>query len=304
VILNFALDPIFIFGWWGLPVMGVMGAALATLGSQSIAALIGMAVLLRGKYGIHLLWKDFVPDLAFIRRAFFLGLPASVEMSARGLGLTVLTFLITSFGTLAIASYGVASNVLQVAMIPAMGLSMAVSTLAGQNIGARQTDRAARIGNLGAWLGFWMLEGFGVVTFLFAAHLVAFFVPSDQGVIDHGAKLLRIISLAWGFMGAQFALNGVLRASGAMVMTMVLTLVSQWVVMFPLAWVLAEPAHLGASGIWWAFPITNLVTLLLTLGVYAKGDWKRRRLTEPEQVLEEKVAEEILSEEGFAQRTP
>ena len=99
VILNAALDPLFIFGWGPIPRTGVMGAAIATVGTQSIAAIIGLGVLLRGKHGIHLVWRDFVPDFTYIKRAFFLGFPASIEQSARALGLTVMTFLIARFGT-------------------------------------------------------------------------------------------------------------------------------------------------------------------------------------------------------------
>ena len=134
VFLNFALDPLLIFGWGPVPGYGVMGAALATLGTQSIAAIIGIVVLRAGMHGIHVRAVDFIPDVAHVKRAFFLGFPASVEMSARALGLMVMTFLVTSFGTTTLAAYGVGSNILQVVIIPAMGLSMAVSALAGQNI--------------------------------------------------------------------------------------------------------------------------------------------------------------------------
>jgi Na+-driven multidrug efflux pump len=192
--------------------------------------------------------------------------------------------------------------VLQVVMIPAMGLSMAVSTLVGQNIGAGNIERAARIGRLGAWLGFWILSGLGVVVFLFAPYFVAFFVPGDLGVIAAGAIFLRTMALAWGFMGVQLALTGVLRASGNMVMTMVLTLVSQWVIQFPLAYVLSKHTALGIHGIWWAFPISNILIALITLGVYAKGDWKKKRLTDPEEELTGRVSEEIIAEEAYTSR--
>ncbi|MDB4905419.1 MAG: transporter [Gemmatimonadetes bacterium] len=300
VILNFLLDPLFIFGWHGVPAMGVMGAAVATLGTQSIAAMIGLAVLLRGKHGIDLSWGDFRPDFAYIKRAFFLGFPASIEQSARALGLTVMTFLIASFGTLTVAAYGVGSTILQVVMIPAMGLAMSVSTLVGQNIGAGNMDRAARIGRLGAMLGFGILSGMGLVAFTFAPQLVAFFVPGDAGVIAAGAVFLRTMSLFWGFMGAQLSMTGVLRASGNMVVTMTLTLVSQWVFQFPIAYVLSKHAGLGAPGIWWAFPISNVMITLITMGVYARGDWKKKRLTQPdaEEEIEGEVAAEILAAEG------
>jgi MATE family, multidrug efflux pump len=298
VLLNFALDPLFIFGYGPVPAYGVMGAALATLGTQSIAAIIGIVILRLGKNGIHVRRKDFIPDFEYIKRAFFLGFPASIEQSARALGLTVMTFLITGFGTLAIATYGVGSTILQVVMIPAMGVSMAVSTLVGQNIGAGNIDRAGQIGRLGALLSFWVLTGIGAIVFIFAPQLVAFFVPGDPEVIAAGAIFLRIMSLSWGFLGVQLGLTGALRASGNMVITMVLTLVSQWVLQFPLAYVLSEHTSLGTYGLWWAFPISNITIALITIGVYAKGDWKKKRLTDTEEALTEKVSEEILMEEG------
>lgn len=299
VILNFALDPIFIFGWGPVPALGVKGAAMATVGTQSLAALIGLWILFGGRYGIHLGWRDFAPDFAYIRRAFRLAFPASIEQSARALGLTVLTFLIASFGTRTVAAYGVGSTVLQVVMIPAMGLSMSVSTLVGQNIGAGNVERAAQIGRLGSWLGFWILTTMGVVAFLLAPQIVAFFVPGDAGVIASGAEYLRIMCLSWGFIGAQFSLTGVLRASGNMVMTMMLALVSQWVLQFPLAYLLSMHTSLHERGIWWAFPISNFLIVLITAGVFARGDWKRKRLVGGEEdELAGLITTEVLNEEG------
>lgn len=301
VILNFLLDPPLIFGWGPIPAQGVKGAALATLATQSLAAVVGLGVLFSGRYAIHLGWRHFVPDFAYVKRAFLLGFPASIEQSARALGITVLTFLITSFGTLTLAAYGVGSTILQVIMIPAMGLSMAVSALVGQNIGAGNLKRAEEIGRLGAWLGFAILSVFGVIAFFFAPQLVAFFVPKDPDVIAHGATYVRIMALAWGFLGAQFSLTGVLRASGNMVETMILTLVSQWVLQFPLAYVLSKHTNMGERGIWWAFPVTNVIIVLVTLAVYAKGDWKRKRLMEPGSAEEDAVTSEIIATEGVRQ---
>lgn len=298
VFLNFALDPLLIFGWGPVPGYGVMGAALATLGTQSIAAIIGIVVLQAGMHGIHVRAVDFIPDFAHIRRAFFLGFPASVEMSARALGLMVMTFLVTSFGTTTLAAYGVGSNILQVVIIPAMGLSMAVSALAGQNIGAGNVARAASIGRLGALMGFGVLSAFGLLVFLFPTQLVAFFVPQDAAVIAEGAKFLRIMALSWGFMGAQFALTGVFRASGNMVISMMVTIVSQWVLQFPLAYVLSKHTSLGAEGLYWSLPITNVLITLLTAGIYLHGDWRKKRLLDEEEELTGRVSEEILIGEG------
>jgi putative MATE family efflux protein len=296
VILNFVLDPLMIFGWGPIPGYGVMGAALTTLVCQTIASIIGIAILRMGFHGVHVKRADFVPDLKHIKRAFLLGLPASIELSARALGLMVMTFVVTSFGTLSLAAYGVGGNILQVIIIPAMGLSMAVSALAGQNIGAGNIARAASIGRLGALVGFGSLSAFGLLVFFFSTQLVAFFVPSDADVIREGSLFLRIMCLSWGFIGAQFAFAGVFRASGNMVVNMTLTISSQWLMQLPLAYVLSKHTSLGAEGIYWAVPITNLVTALITAGVYAHGGWRKKRLIDKEEIT---VTEEILKDEGM-----
>ena len=177
VTLNFILDPLLIFGWGPLPPHGVMGAALATLVTQALAAALGIVVFLRGRHGIKLVWRGFRPDLPYIKRAFFLGLPGSIELSARGTGPLLMSFLAASFGTLTIAAYGVGTNVLQFLTIPAMGLSMAVSTLVGQNMGAGNIERAARVTVLGAAAGFVLLSLAGILAYIFAPTIVGFFIP-------------------------------------------------------------------------------------------------------------------------------
>ena len=154
VVMNFVLDPVLIFGKFGFPAWGVAGAAIATLIAQLIAAAIALRLLFGGRYGIHVHWRDFMPDFAFVKRAFLLGYPASIEQSARGLGMTVLTFLIVSFGTVVTASFGVGANVFNVVIIPAMGFSMATSTLVGQSIGAGNIARAEKVARLAAVITF------------------------------------------------------------------------------------------------------------------------------------------------------
>ncbi len=294
VLLNFILDPLFIFGYGPIAAHGVAGAAIATVGTQSLAAILGFVILFRGKYSVHLHVRDLVPDWKYIRRAFLLGFPASIEQSARALGLIVITFLIASFGTVSMAAYGVGSNVLQVVMIPAMGLSMAISTLVGQNIGGRNIERAARIARLGSAVGFIALEAFGILVFFTAPALVAFFVPSDARVIEAGARFLRIIAFSWGFIGLQFCLTAVFRASGNMVISMMLTLISQWVLQFPIAYVLSKHTSMGIEGIWWSIPIANVLMGIITMLFYAKGDWKKKRLIE--SPAEEELAAETYQE--------
>ncbi|RYY14987.1 MAG: MATE family efflux transporter, partial [Chitinophagaceae bacterium] len=278
VTLNFVLDPLFIFGWGPIPGSGVMGAAMATLSTQALATLISVVILFRGKRGIKLRLRNLKPDFSYIRKAFFLGLPSSIEQSVRGLGITLMTFLIASYGTVSLASYGVGANVLQVVMIMGLGFSQAVSTLVAQNIGAGKITRASRIGRLGAIISFWFLSGLGVVVFSFAKQVVAFFVPDDPNVIVGAGIFLKTIALSWGFLGVQLAFTGVLKGSGNMVTSMVLALVSQFVLQFPLAYVLSHHGTMGVRGIWWAFPVSNFIMALISISVFYRGDWKKKRI--------------------------
>jgi putative MATE family efflux protein len=298
VLLNFILDPFFIFGWGPIPAQGVRGAALATLSTQVLAAALGILIFLRGQHGIHLKMRNFWPDFAYIKRAFLLGFPGSVELSTRGLGAIVMSFLVTSFGTETIAAYGVGINVLQFITIPAMGLSMAVSTLVGQNIGAGNLPRAARVSVLGTLSGFVVLTLVGCVAWLGATHIVAFFVPTDAEVINQGARFIRIMCLAWGGIGVQLCIVATFRASGNMLIAMVIALVAQWMFQFPLAYVLSKHTTLHAEGLWWAFPITNIFAALVSVCWYANGSWKKTRLTEEDKEVV-MVAEELIAEEGI-----
>lgn len=279
VLLNFALDPLFIFGWGPMPGAGVVGAAMATVVTQGLAAAVGIAILLKGRHGIHLKWENLRPDSAYIRKAFLLGLPGSIDLSTRALGLMAMSFLVAGFGTLPTAVYGVGSTIIQVVTIPAAGLSMALSILVGQNLGAGKVERAARIALLGIVYGFGALSAIGLFVFADAPKLVAFFVPSDSEVIAAGTAFLRIMALTWGGIGIQFSIVAVLRASGHMVHAMAIALVSQWVIQFPLACLLSKHSYLQVDGIWWSFPASNLATAVLALAWFANCNWKRGRIT-------------------------
>jgi Na+-driven multidrug efflux pump len=276
----------------------VVGAALATLSTQALAALLGIVIFLRGRHGIQLSLADFKPDPAYIKRAFLLGLPGSIELATRGLGPMLLSFLVSSFGTVTLAAYGVGANILQFVTIPAMGLSMSVSTLVSQNMGAGNVRRASRVATLGMFSGLAVLTLVGCVAYFVAPALVAFFVPGDPEVIAEGAGFIRIMCLAWGGIGVQLCVVSAFRASGNMLAAMVIALVSQFMIQFPLAYVLAMHTDLGAAGIWWSFPVTTIAVAVVSVCWFAQGGWKTTRLTEEDKEIA-KVTAETIAEDGI-----
>lgn len=296
VCLNFILDPLFIYGYWPIPAWWVSWAALATLFTQWIAAVIGFIILLWWKYSIHLYLKDFKPDFDYIKKAFFLWLPSSIEMSARALWLVVMTFLITSFWTLAVASYWAWSTILQVIMIPAMWISMATATLVWQNIWAKNYERAKQIAIVSTWIAFLSLTFVGILSYIFAPWLVKFFVPNDLLVIEWWSLFIRAVSLTFWLVWIQIVIMWVFRAAWSMMTTLVVSLVSQWVIQFPLAYILSKHTTLWITWLWYAFPIVNILMAAISILLFVRWNWQKSLITEEEKIIE-KISEESIIEE-------
>ena len=297
VVINFALDPLLIFGWGPLPRMGVAGSAMATLCTQAMAATIGITLMVRGRHGIHLKWPNLRPDIPLMRQIFRIGFPSSIEQSTQALGMTVMTMLVASFGTIAVAAYGIGVRVMSCALIPAIGLAVATSTLVGQNIGANQLHRAERTNLVSCAVAFIILTFVGLLTFGGAAAIAGFFIPQGGSVIDQSAVFIRAIALTFGFIGLQQVLTGSLRGAGDTVAPMVLAMISLWMFRFPLAYVLSAHTRLRVTGIWYAFPVTTVMSAAMAGYWFRWGDWRDKRLLDEIEV-QEQVREEVVIEEG------
>jgi len=279
VLLNLVLDPLFILGFGPIPAWGVAGAALSTLFTQGLAAAAGIALLLSARFDITLRLHALRPDAETVLGLLRLGLPASVEQSTRALGLIVMAALVATFGTVTVAAYGIGMRILTFVIIPALGLSMATSTLVGQNIGAGKLERARAVARASAWLGFGVLTGIGVLGIVFARPLVAAFIPGAHQAIAEGARFVRIIALSFGLLGVQQVLSGTFRGAGDTRSAMALALLSLWVMRVPLALVLSKTAGLAQLGVWIAFPASNVLGAGAAVVWFLSGRWQRARLT-------------------------
>jgi Na+-driven multidrug efflux pump len=252
--LNFLLDPLFIYGWGPVPALGVAGAALATVSTQILSVLVGMVVLLRGKSGIALSFRGFRPDFALMKRAFTLGVPSSIDLSARALGI-----------------------------IPALGVSLACSTLVAQNLGARNPDRALRTAYYAIGLSFTLLLVVGAAVYAAADPLVRFFLEGDEAVTRDAVEFVRITSFSLCFTGVPQSVSGALRGAGNTLAAMLLTIIGAWVLQFPVAWYLSSHTSLGFRGLWWSFVVANVVMAMLAGLWFWRGGWHRPELADPLQ---------------------
>ncbi len=296
VILNFIADPLFIMGYGPIPAMGVEGAAIATIATQAIAAIIGTYFLINGKHGIKLRARNLVPDFKQIKRIIMLGTPAGAEQSTRGLSMTLMTFLVTGFGTQATAVFGIGIRILSFVIIPALGFSQATSTLVGQSIGAGNKAEAIAIGKRSVTVITLFLTLAGVIMFLTSDSIIRIFVPDSPEVISEGSEFVRIIALTFGFIGIQQVISGAFRGGGNTTLAMLLAIVAMWVFRFPIAYILAYHTSLGMDGIWWAFASSNVIAGILSIAVFSRNNWIKN-LVDDEEKIENKVIDEIMSEE-------
>lgn len=276
VLLNLILDPLFIFGWGPIKGNGVAGAAIASVITQGISAVVALTILFKGKHGIKIRLHQMKWDFPWVKKLFELGIPSSLDQSSRAAGMTFMIMLVTSFGSEVVAAYGVGARILSLVVVPALGFSIATTSLVGQNIGANKLKRAEKIGDLSAKIGFFGLTAIGMLLFTFAEPITAFFVPNDPSVIKNGAVFIRIMAPSFGLLGVQQILNGVFNGAGFTQASMLISIFSLWIVRFPVAFMLSNNTSLGVDGIWWAFPISNLLAAILAFSYYKMGYWKVR----------------------------
>jgi putative MATE family efflux protein len=277
VIINFFIDPLFMFGWGIIPAMGVSGVAMATFVTQYLAAIIGIILLVNGRYNIKLRLRDLKINKNWLKKIIKLGLPSSIEHSSRSFGMMIMTFVVSTFGTLAIAAYGIGTRILSFVIIPAIGFSIATATLVGNNLGARQHSRAEKIVKAGMKIGFFTLFAIGVLVFIFAPQITAFFVPGETELIKTSSLFIRIMSLTFGFIGIQMTIFGTLKASGKTTTSMVLAMFHT-LTLFIISYILGINAGLNELGIWIAYPAANILALFASLYVYKKKDWLKKEI--------------------------
>lgn len=261
-IINIILDPIFIFGYFGVPKMGVAGAAIATVIGQIVAGTIALVINIKKNDEIQLRLKGFRPDGKTIARIYEVGIP-SIIMQAIG---SVMTYgmnrILIVFSSTAVAVFGVYFKLQSFIFMPVFGLNNGMVPIIAYNYGAGKKDRLIKTLKLSIIyaVGLMLL---GVIIFqLFPAPLFALFDASET-MLAIGIPALRIISLSFIFAGFCIVCGSLFQALGNGVYSMVVSIARQLLVLLPVAYLLSLSGKVEA--VWWAFPIAEIVSLSLTV---------------------------------------
>jgi putative MATE family efflux protein len=275
--LHIVLSPVLIFGLWIFPRMGVNGTALTNVFSQSLGTGIALWFLLTGRSRLHLTFKSIRIDFPMIWRIVKIGIPASIMSIQQNLGQLILMVFVSPFGTLAVAAHSLYQRVEMILAMPAWGLGMAAGVLTGQNLGARQTDRAVKSG----WLACGMVEIFAffcsIVLLLWAEFAVRIF-SSDPELIPIAATFLRIGVVSFIIMGMTGVFQQCITGAGDTFLPMLVSIIAIWVIQIPLAWYIPNHSGIGVYGIRWAI-VASAVLSAIAYSIYFRwGKWKYKEI--------------------------
>ncbi len=253
---NLVLDPWFMFGGFGLPAMGVRGIALATIVCQGG----GLVFLGRRAWRTGLIWRSegarWRPDGRVLRAIAGQGIPSSLNMMSVALGIFIITWFLSRFGQEAVAAYGVATRIEQIALLPTIGLNMATLSLVAQASGAGLYGRVRTIVRTALKYG-GVVMIFGTALVYFGARpLMALFTP-DPAVVDIGARYLRIAAFVEFAYVLLFVNTSALQGLKKPAFALWIGLYRQIAAPFAVFWLLTRVWDKGLYGIWWGiFGIT------------------------------------------------
>jgi putative MATE family efflux protein len=267
--------PLLVFGIWIFPVMGVSGAAWANVISQFFGATFGIWYLFTGRTRLKLTLKGFRLDRDVIWRMMKIGIPASITGVQRFLPYLVLVWFISPFGTAAVGAHSLMQRIDTFIRMPAGALGNAAGVLAGQNLGAGKPDRAEK----GGWIAIALYSGVMIICcifiWFFADNMVKIF-STDAELVAITATFMRIQIVGYLVFGLTIVISLCVEGVGDTIATMIVTLLTMWVIQIPLAWFLPKYTSLGVNGVQWSISIALVARALLFTVYFKSGRWRRK----------------------------
>ena len=269
-ILNIILDPILIFGLFGMPRMGVAGAAAATIIGQWIAAAVGLFMNLKMNPEVPLGLHHFRIHGATLRRILAIGIPSVVMQSIGSVMTFCMNQILIAFSSTAVAVFGVYFKLQSFIFMPVFGLNNGTVPIIAYNYGARRPDRMRKTIRYGVSAAVCIMAAGMLLFHAIPTQLLRIFDASEE-MLRIGVPALRIISLSFPIAGFCIGSTSVFQALGYSVYSMIVSIVRQLAVIVPCAYVIGRLTG-SVTMVWWAFVIAELVSLALCLTFYRKVD--------------------------------
>jgi putative MATE family efflux protein len=300
VLLDSALNPVFILGLGPAPRLGIAGSATATLIANYTALIALFAYIylrdlplrLRGNE-LRYLWCD----VEIMKTIIIKGFPMGLQMVIISLSALALIGLVNREGVDTTAAFGVAMQLWTYVQMPAMALGAAVSAMAAQNIGAGLWDRVGRITRVGIVQTLVITAAAIIALTLSDRTVLSLFMGSDSPALPIARHIHMVAT--WNFLlfGVMMVLFGTVRANGAVWIPLIVLAIGMVPVRF--GYIFATYGWLGADAIWTSFPVTSFINLALAVAFYVHGGWKKAHMT-----IDQRPGSDECTEEALATREP
>lgn len=279
VTLDVLLNPVFILGLGPFPQMGIAGAAFASAISRYIS--LGAMLLYIYRFDLPLRlrgpeWRYLLPDIPLLKIIAGRGIPMGLQMIIMSLSMLVIIGFVNREGTMTLAAYAASQQIWNYIQMPAMAVGGAVSAMAAQNIGADRWDRVEHTTRIAVVINMVMTGLLIGLVMLFDKQVLGLFLTGGGNAIEIGQHMMNIVNWNYFLFGIAMVLFGTMRANGIVIAPLIILSVSLFVVRIGFYFV-SYPI-IGVDGLWWSFPISSAVSLVLAWIYYRWGKWRETSL--------------------------
>ena len=261
-ILNIVLDPVFIFGWFGIPAMGVAGAAVATVVGQIGGMVLGIFLNHYKNREITVSFRGFRPEWEKIKRIYVIGVPAIIMMAIGSIMTYSMNLLLGALEPTGVATavFGVYFKLQSFVILPVVGMTHGMMPIVSYNLGAEKKSRMLSAYRYTLFYSFGYLCLCSVLMFVLPELLIGFFNPTEA-MLDLGAPALRIIAVGYIFTAYSLVNSSFFQAMGRSVLSMVMSIARQLGFLVPLA--IFFGFVVGLHAVWWAIPIAEFAVMIV-----------------------------------------
>ena len=270
-VLNIILDPIFIFGYFGLPAMGVKGAAIATVMGQIIGALFGC--FFEYKFNEEITIKKAVLDLDIVKGIYVVGVPSMITITIQSFTIYVLNKMLSAISTSAIAALGAYFKVQSFVFMPIFGVNNGLVPIVAYNYGAKNKDRIIKAIKLAFITVTFMMIFVSAIIMIFPREILGIFSAGDK-MLEIGIPMLRICALSYIFAGISIVGTAVFQAFGNGILTLFDSILRQIIVLLPVAYIAVK--FFTVNEIWWGYVIAEFASTLFV--IYLMNTFVRKKL--------------------------
>lgn len=272
--INLVLDPCLIFGLGPFPELGVTGTAVATTIGRGVGVLLQLFVLFRGHARIRLAVRHLRLDAEVMLRVLRLSGTGMLQIFISTASWIGLVRVVSAFGSEALAGYTIAIRIVLFALLPAWGLANAAATMVGQNLGAKQPERAERAVWMAGHINLIVLGTVGVL-FMIAGPWIVNWFGGEGATHAYAVECLRIVSAGFFFYGYGMVLSNAFNGAGDTWTPTFLNFCCFWLLELPLAWLLAHALGWGPAGVFTAVAVAFSTMAIAAGFVFRRGHWKR-----------------------------